>query len=122
MRERLTPFPKERPLMHRYLIVTCALVLVIIGMLTFAFSGKTQSPSSNVASAANGAIASASSEHSTGNFPVSAGINGDRKAQNWGAGGGWNENTQGDYSSDILTVNFPASNFVRQINVFTLRD
>ena len=122
MREHLTPFPKERPLMYRYLIVTCALVLVIIGMLTFAFSGKTQSPSSNVASAANGAIASASSEHSTGNFPVSAVINGDRKAQNWGAGGGWNDNTQGDYSSDILTVNFPASNFVSQINVFTLRD
>jgi hypothetical protein len=109
--------------MHRYLIVTCALVLVIVGLLTFAFSGQTQAPSPmNVAAASNGGIASASSQHSSNNFPVSAVNNGDRKAQNWGAGGGWNDNTQGDYSSDILTVNFPATTFVSQINVFTLRD
>lgn len=47
--------------------------------------------------------------------------NGDRKAMNWGVGGGWNDNTHGDYSSDIVQINFPAFNFVSQINVFMLR-
>ena len=109
--------------MHRYLILTCALVLAIVGMLTFAFSGKTQAPApTNVALQSQGGVASASSQHVSGNFPVSAVNNGDRRAQNWGAGGGWNDNTQGDYSSDIVTVNFPGVTFVSQINVFTLRD
>ena len=152
--------------MHRYLIATCALVLVILGVLMLTFSSNVsgrlkeissdkvatlaaatsvkidkqapaagnsalplrslypmQAPSStNVAAALNGGIPSASSQHSSGNFPVSAVINGDRKGQNWGAGGGWNDNTQGDYSSDIITVNFPNFTFVSQINVFTLRD
>ena len=151
--------------MHRYLIVTCALVLAILGMLTFAFSSNVsgrlkeiteatvatpatatsektdkQAPATgnsalplrslyamqaptpiNVASQANGGIPSASSQHSN-SFPVAAVINGDRKAQNWGNGGGWNDSTQGDYSSDILTVTFPAATFVNLINVFTLRD
>lgn len=114
--------------MHRYLIVTFALVLMVVGILTFARRNSALPapmqalPSMNVAATANGGVASASSTHSSGSFPVSAVNNGDRKAQNWGAGGGWNDNTQGDYSSDILTVTFPASNFVSQINVFTLRD
>jgi Galactose oxidase-like, Early set domain/Calx-beta domain/Glyoxal oxidase N-terminus len=119
--------------MYRYLIITCALAFVILGVLTFAprnsalplrslYPMQAAAPSMNVAAAVNGGIASASSVHSSGLFPVAAVINGDRKAQNWGNGGGWNDNTQGDYSSDIITVNFPASNFVNQINVFTLRD
>lgn len=148
--------------MHRYLIATCALLLLIVGMLTLAFSSRVsgrfkklentitspvaataikvdkqannsalplrslfpmQAPSStNVALQSQGGSASASSQHISGNFPVAAVNNGDRKAQNWGSGGGWNDNTQGDYSSDILTVNFPNFTFVNQINVFTLRD
>ena len=41
---------------------------------------------------------------------------------NWGSGGGWNDNTQGDTSSDIVQINFPAFNFLSEIDVFTLRD
>ena len=126
--------------MHRYLKTTCALVLVILGVLTLIFSNTasakksksvpTRSPlyamqlpsTTNVALSSNGAVASASSSHSSGNFPVAAVNNGDRKAQNWGSGGGWNDNTQGEYSSDVVQINFPAANFVSQINVFTLRN
>lgn len=75
----------------------------------------------NVALASNGAVASASSAHISGQFPVAAVNNGDRKAMNWGSGGGWNDNTQGDYSSDVVQINFPNFTFVNQINVFTLR-
>ena len=116
--------------MHRrFLIVTCALVLAILGMLTFAFNSsgsfypmQAPPPPTNVALQSQGGVASASSQHSTGNYPVAAVNNGDRRAQNWGAGGGWNDNTQGDYSSDIIQVTFPSATFVSQINVFTLRD
>lgn len=125
--------------MHRYLTATCALTLVILGVLSFNFHNTAsakkyklpstrslyamQVPSAtNVALSSGGAVASASSSHSTGNYPVAAVNNGDRKAQNWGAGGGWNDNTQGEFSSDVVQINFPAANFVSQINVFTLRD
>jgi hypothetical protein len=77
--------------------------------------------SANAALASNGAVASASSSHISGSYPVAAVNNGDRRAMNWGAGGGWNDNTHGDYSSDIVQVNFTSFNFVSQINVFTLR-
>jgi Ricin-type beta-trefoil lectin domain-like/Calx-beta domain/Pregnancy-associated plasma protein-A len=114
----------------RYLTATCAFTIVMLCMLTLAFSTNAkrafylmQSPSTvNVALSSNGAVASASSIHPSGNFPVAAVNNGDRKAMNWGSGGGWKDNTPGDYSSDIVQINFPAFNFVSQINVFTLRD
>lgn len=80
------------------------------------------SSGTNVAAASHGAIATASSTHASGNYPVAAVNNGDRKAMNWGAGGGWNDNTHGDYSSDIVQVNFPGFNFLSTINVFTLRN
>jgi hypothetical protein len=118
--------------MHRYLLGTCALVLVAIATLSLTFRNTAsakkylyamQLPSTtNVALSSNGAVASASSSHSSGNFPVAAVNNGDRKAQNWGSGGGWNDNTQGEFSSDVVQINFPAANFVNQINVFTLRN
>lgn len=116
--------------MHRYLTVVCALSVLILGILTFAFgthakrTSYTMQSSSpiNVALATNGAVASASSVHFSGNYPVEAVNNGDRKAMNWGSGGGWNDNTHGEYSSDLVQINFPgAFNFVSQINVFTLR-
>lgn len=114
----------------RYLTAARASTLVFLGLLMLGFSTNAnralyvmQSPSSvNVALASNGAVASASSVHVSGNYPVAAVNNGDRKAMNWGSGGGWNDNTHGDYSSDIVQINFPAFNFVSQINVFTLRD
>ncbi len=114
----------------RYLTAVCALTIVILGLITLAFSTNAkrasyvmQSPSPvNVALSSNGAVASASSVHASGLYPIAAVNNGDRKAMNWGNGGGWNDNTHGDYSSDIVQINFPAFNFVSQINVFTLRD
>jgi hypothetical protein len=152
--------------MHRYATTTCALVLVVLCMLTLAFSTNLSgqrpkqkdnatstiapltttkdtnlvaskntplatravfvapqiSSGTNVAASSNGAVATASSVHVSGNYPVAAVNNGDRKAMNWGSGGGWNDNTHGDYSSDIVQVNFSSFNFVSQINVFTLRN
>ena len=110
--------------MHRYLTVVCALSVLILGILTLAFgthakrTSYTMQSSSpiNVALATNGAVASASSVHFSESFPVAAVNNGDRKAMNWGSGGGWNDNTRGDYSSDIVQINFPAFNFVSQIS------
>lgn len=92
--------------MYRYLTPAFAFVLAILFMLTFAFAMQLPA-SSNVALSANGAIAMASSVHVSGNYPVAAVNNGDRRAMNWGSGGGWNDNTQGDYSSDIVQINFP---------------
>src|ERR1051325_7735141 len=116
--------------MHRHLTIVCALSILILGVLVLTFSTHAkrayypmQAPSPvNVALATNGAVASASSSHSSGGFPVSAVNNGDRKGMNWGNGGGWNDNTNGEYSSDIVQINFQVSNFVSEIDVFTLRD
>src|ERR1041385_7389457 len=113
--------------MYRHPANVCAFSILILGILILTFSTHAyypmQAPSPiNVALAANGAVASASSSYFSGNFPVAAVNNGDRKGMNWGSGGGWNDNTQGDYSSDVVQINFPAFNFVSQINVFTLRD
>ena len=49
-------------------------------------------PRINVALAANGAVATASSQLNA-NYPPSGAINGDRRGLNWGAGGGWNDGT-----------------------------
>jgi hypothetical protein len=75
----------------------------------------------NVAQAANGASATASSTFNA-NYPVSAVIDGDRQARNWGAGGGWNDATEGQFGSDWLQVNFASTKTIKEIDVFTLRD
>jgi Domain of unknown function (DUF1929)/F5/8 type C domain len=56
------------------------------------------------------------------NFPVSAVINGDRQARNWGAGGGWNDATENAFGSDWLQVNFAGIKTINAIDVYTLRD
>src|SRR5262249_281900 len=60
----------------------------------------------NVAAAANGGVASASSTWN-GSFPASSAINGDRKGLNWANGGGWQDATSGSFP-DWLQVNFAA--------------
>ncbi len=76
----------------------------------------------NVAAAANGGFASASSTVN-GNFPASAAINGDRKGQSWGTpSGGWNDGSEGAYSQDWVRVDFNGTKTVNEINVYTLRD
>lgn len=125
--------------MNQYVKVTFTFVLLSLAVVSLLFNNNVSasrnlalpggtlhamqiSSGNNVALASNGAIATASSTHVSGNYPVAAVNNGDRRATNWGAGGGWNDSTQGDTSSDIVQINFPGTNFLSTINVFTLRN
>lgn len=67
------------------------------------------------------AVASASSEHHTGNYPASAAIDGDRIGQAWGMGGGWNDDTYETYP-DWLRVDFGRSHSISRIVVVTFQD
>src|SRR4051812_6439132 len=72
----------------------------------------------NVAAAANGATASASSIYNAGH-PASGAINGDRSGANWGSGGGWSDATP-DAFPDWLQVDFGASATIDEIDVFSV--
>ncbi len=74
----------------------------------------------NVASAANGATALASSVYSAG-YAEAGAINGDRRGLNWGAGGGWNDATSSAYP-DWLEIDFNNSYSIDRINVFSVQD
>ncbi len=82
---------------------------------TTAFAGRV-----NVAAAANGGTASASSSYSAGYGPAGA-INGDRKGVAWSNGGGWNDATAGTYP-DWLQVDFAGPQTIDEIDVFTVQD
>lgn len=91
------------------------------GRATWDYAGKTIG-SVNVASAANGAFAVASSTVN-GNFPESATINGDRTGHTWGTPtGGWNDASEGAYSMDWVRVDFNGTKTISEIDVYTLRD
>lgn len=75
----------------------------------------------NVALAANGATADASSEANS-NFRAATAIDGDKTGNNWSNGGGWNDATQGEYAKDWVKVEFNATRIINEINVYTLRD
>ncbi len=77
-------------------------------------------PPVNVALAAAGSVASASSTHSAG-FPAQGAINGDRKGTGWEKGGGWNDATPDAYP-DWLQVNFNGLKLIEEIGVVTLQD
>src|SRR5437764_435425 len=74
----------------------------------------------NVALAANGGVASASSTLST-NFPVRAVNDGDRLGLNWGNGGGWADGTVNVWP-DWVEIDFNASYPINEIDFFTLQD
>ena len=74
----------------------------------------------NVALAANGGTAVASSTDGSG-FPASGVINGDRRGLNWGAGGGWQDGTAGVWP-DWLEVQFNGPQLIEQIDVFSVQD
>lgn len=74
----------------------------------------------NMALAANGGVASASSVLGP-NYPASAVINGDRRGLNWGAGGGWNDGTQ-NAGPDWLEVAFNGPKSIDEVNVFSMQD
>ena len=74
----------------------------------------------NVALAANGGVASASSTYSN-NFPVRAVNDGDRLGLNWGNGGGWADGTTNVWP-DWVEIDFDASYAINEIDFFTLQD
>ncbi len=78
-------------------------------------SGRT-----NVAWAANGSVATASSTLGV-NYPASGTINGDRRGIGWGAGGGWNDGTQ-NAMPDWLEVSFVVPMTIDEVDVFSMQD
>jgi hypothetical protein len=84
----------------------------------------------NVAAAANGGVATASSFYSDygpdstySDYGPAGTIDGDRNGLNWGHGGGWNAAapmTFGD--GDWLEIDFAAPQTINEIDVFTVQD
>jgi hypothetical protein len=74
----------------------------------------------NVALAANGATATASSSYSPGYAPSGA-INGDRRGAPWGNGGGWNDGTANAFP-DSLDVTFAGTKTIDEIALFSVQD
>jgi hypothetical protein len=74
----------------------------------------------NVALAANGGFATASSTYNNGYAPSGA-INGDRKGLSWAAGGGWNDATA-DVYPDWIEVDFSGSKLIHEIDVVGVQD
>ena len=75
----------------------------------------------NFALAANGGTATASSTLGSGYSPAGA-INGDRRGQPWGAGGGWADATPNDFSNDWLEVTFSGLKSIQEVSVFSVQD
>jgi len=74
----------------------------------------------NVAAAANGGVATASSTLDD-SFPVGAVIDSDRKGAVWGAGGGWADATPGEFP-DTVEVEFSDAMSIDEIDVITMQD
>ncbi len=75
----------------------------------------------NVALAANGGVATASSTYDAISYPVEAANNGDRKGVKWAAGGGWNDATNNVYP-DWMQITFNGQKIIDEIDLFTLQD
>jgi uncharacterized protein (TIGR03437 family) len=80
----------------------------------------TPAGATNFALASNGGTASASSEYDS-SYPAAAINNGDRRGLNWGAGGGWGDNSPGLHP-DWVQINFNGSKSINEIDVFTIQD
>jgi len=74
----------------------------------------------NVALAANGGVASASSTNGPG-FPASAVIDNQRSGANWGSGGGWNDATAGVFP-DWVQINFNGVKTIDRAVVYSVQD
>lgn len=85
------------------------------GQLLITASGRL-----NVALAANGAVATASSAHTCCGFSTTGAINGNNRGP-WGNGEGWNDATA-DSVPDWIQVDFAGSKTIDEINVFSLHD
>jgi hypothetical protein len=80
----------------------------------------TQAGRANVAAAANGGTATASSAYSAAYAPSGA-IDGDHKGLNWAAGGGWNDATPSQFP-DWWQVDFAGAQTIDEIDVFSIQD
>jgi RHS repeat-associated protein len=78
----------------------------------------------NVASRANGAVATASSEIASGcdTWPARGANDGDRKGAYWGGTGGWADASAGNFTNDWLEIDFNGNQTIDEIDVFTLQD
>jgi hypothetical protein len=74
----------------------------------------------DVALAASGASALASSQYS-GGYPAAGAIDGDRKGLNWTNGGGWADGTINVFP-DWIQVNFGVSRSIDSVAVYTVQD
>ena len=99
------------------------LCLVLLLVLCHVPGVSAQQGSVNVALAANGGVASASSTYVLNgySFPVSAVNDGDRTGLNWGHGGGWNSATANVFP-DWVQINFNGQQTIDQVIVYTLQD
>lgn len=75
----------------------------------------------NVALATAGSLAVPSSTYINPGFPASSAIDGEHKGLNWGAGGGWNDNTR-DVWPDSLEVDFIGPKTIDEIRVYTVQN
>jgi RHS repeat-associated protein len=85
------------------------------GQLLISASGRF-----NVALAANGAVATASTAHTCCGFSTAGAINGNNRGP-WGNGEGWNDATP-DSVPDWIQVDFAGSKTIDEISVFSLHD
>ena len=78
----------------------------------------------NVALAANGGVASSSTNFNISPFNFTAGgaNNGVRSGAGWGSGEGWNDAPPGNTFPDWLQIDFNGSKTLDEINVFTEQD
>ncbi len=92
------------------------------------FSNKVSATSSfvgvcdtNFAHSSLGSVATASSTQSSRNYSPAGAINGDVIGAGWEQGGGWNDNTRGEWP-DQLDVNFNTTRTINAIKVYTLQN
>src|ERR1700752_1640876 len=78
----------------------------------------------NVALAANGGVASASSSYACcrWNFAPAGANNGNRSGTGWGSGEGWNDNPPANTFPDWLQIDFNGSKTIDEVDVFTGQD
>jgi RHS repeat-associated protein len=84
----------------------------------------TAEPPVNVALAANGGVASASSSYVCcgWNLTPAGANNGNRSGAGWGSNEGWNDTDPGNTFPDWLQVDFSGSKTINEIDVFTIQD
>lgn len=95
----------------------CALAL----SMSLGWTSADAVTSTNVALAANGGTATASTTLHATNYPASAVNNGDRKGLNWGSGGGW-ASTASTSVPDYVQVAFNSSKTIDRVDVITIQD